>query len=79
MVVAYGAVKEPVKTAIAKCIHACGIASWNREYGDQGHLIQTNIVDTEPPPEIHDIVDGLLVGLRGARGALDIQVMVSIL
>ena len=46
------------------------IASWYGEYDDQGHLIQTNVVDAEPPLEKHDVVDGLFVGLSRRQKSL---------
>ena len=40
---------------------------WDREYCYQSHLVQSDIIDTESPLDVHDVVDGLLIELEGQK------------
>ena len=64
LVVSHGAVKEPIETSVAKCIHARVVTAWDWEDGHQGNLVQAYVVDTESPFEERDVVAFLLMRLR---------------
>ena len=51
--------------SVVEFINACIIASRSQENCDQGHLIQSDVVDIESPLEEHAIIDGFLLGLGG--------------
>ena len=63
LMVPHWAIKQQIKPPISKLIHACVITAWNWGYHDQHHLVELNIVHTEPPFKINYIVNGFLVWL----------------